>query len=435
MQGPLSSRLRTLAACFAAASTVLAAAACMPGCASTDGEDEPAEDDLGSLPNTPIYASSRTQSPLTAAVASRLHALAGNARPNVFAKIGDSQTVNSGFMKCFAGSSVDLANHEDLDETRRFFLGPSGNGSLTFSRTSRSAKVGAFASFALGGPLASELAAISPRYAVVMYGTNDIQNAPSSGLSTYAKNMKAIIDTLLKNGVVPILTSPPPRPLRQEDLRAFGPAGADIWAPRFATVVRGIAQGRQIPFVDLQRELRTLPDFGIGSDNLHLVAAPAGACHFDAASMKFGLNVRNLVTLEALSRARTARESGIGSEIAEGMRGSGTARAPYIVPEFPFSDLRSFRESSEIGGGAICNSNNAARFTYRAHVTSTKNVYFGLHGVANSVLYVRGTAPNAPCRAVPKNDGMLKLDPGDYDLIVARAASSTGEYLLTATAD
>lgn len=423
--------------CGCAAALLSFAASQLTGCASENPEgDEVTEEDIGALPNTPLYASTRTQSPMTKGIAQRLQQIrtAGrDNRANVFVKVGDSQTVNGGFMHCFAGSSFDLADHDELESTRTFFLGPDGTGKATFARQSSAAKVGAAASWVLGGPLTTELAASRPRYAIVMYGSNDIQLAPSGGLAAYAKNMKALTDTLLKAGVIPILTSPPPRPLRSEDVAAFGSAGADVWAPRFATVVRGIAQGRQIPFVDLQRELRLIPKFGIGSDNLHLNTAPLGACKLDAASLQYGTNVRNFVTLEALSRVRPAVESGVGTDTAEGLTGGGTEVAPFVVPDLPFADLRSHRQSSPSDGPGVCASASSARFVYRFTLSARKTIYFGLHGAGASTLHVRGKSPSTVCKTISKNEGALTLDKGEYEIVVGASSSTSGEFLLTAT--
>lgn len=418
---------------------LLALVATQVGCVATDEEDaedefEESEAAVGTLPDTVIYPSSRTQSPITPAIARRLRAVRSGAdglRADVFSKVGDSQTVNSGFMSCLAPARVALGQYDELEATRTFFRGSSA-GRDSFARTSISAKVGARASFALEGALASELAANRPAYAVVMYGSNDIQYAPSGGMATYARDILRITDQLLARGVVPILSSAPPRPLRSQDVSAFGPGGADVWAPRFANVVRTVAQARQVPFVDLERELRAIPGFGIGSDKLHLSAAPRGACAFDDAALRYGMNVRNLVTLTALDRARDATSAGEGgADRGVAIAGNGTAANPFRAPELPFGDVRALGESAETGGGGVCGGTLPARFTYRMENDRAQRVHFNLAATMRGTrLYLRS---GGSCRSVTGNDAALDVPAADFDVVVAAPASLRGEMILTAT--
>jgi hypothetical protein len=324
------------------------------------------------------------------------------------------------------GSSVDFASRADLRPTSTFFA-------AGFGRASLAAKVGARASFALDGPLSAELDAVHPRYAVVMFGSNDVQFAPYGGLADYAEDMLAITDAILAENAIPILTSPPPRPLRSSDVAAFGPDGADPWVPRYSAVVRGIAQGRQVPFVDLERELRKIPSLGIGSDKLHLNSAGGGACRFDVASLGFGHNTRNLITLEALVRARAAVEGGTSADAEDGvawMSGAGTKADPIVVPETPFADLRPLSGSreTEVAG---CAGAPPPRYTYRVELPKGA-VHFGLFGVRDAKLHVRRAGSSA-CVPVPDNEGVVPVEAGEHEIIVSAPASSTGEILLSVT--
>ena len=59
----------------------------------------------------------------------------------------------------------------------------------------------------------------------------------------FERNMRTLTDRLLAQGVVPLLTTMPP--------------DGDFFrnVPVFSGVVRGIAQGRQVPLIDYYREL------------------------------------------------------------------------------------------------------------------------------------------------------------------------------------
>src|SRR5690606_1293697 len=130
-----------------------------------------------------VYPPDRTQSPLTPAVVARLRALAAeNPRlaPDMFAKLGASATVNRNFMRCFAGAQVELDGRAHLRETIAHFNGARASEGWRdpFRRQSRCATVGWSAERAMSGnpsPLAEEIRATDARFALVMYGTNDIE--------------------------------------------------------------------------------------------------------------------------------------------------------------------------------------------------------------------------------------------------------------------
>ncbi len=102
------------------------------GCMSAqDAPDTPDAPDASGVPDgpgpaPPLYPSDRTQSPVTASVAAHLAAVAARATAaeRVFAKVGDSITVEPAFMGCFAGTSVDLDGRVELQPTIDWFRSP-----------------------------------------------------------------------------------------------------------------------------------------------------------------------------------------------------------------------------------------------------------------------------------------------------------------------
>ncbi|MCA9603886.1 MAG: SGNH/GDSL hydrolase family protein [Myxococcales bacterium] len=296
-------------------------------------------------PRPEIYPTNRTQSPLTKKVVQSMTAIAAKANraDDVFAKIGDSITVNTNFFACFAGANVDLGTHADLGDARSFFGAGSAGGVSPFSRVSASAAVGWSAFKALEGdpsPLEQEIATTNARFGVVMYGTNDIG---LKDLDQYADNMLTITDTLIGSGVVPILSSIPPRAIAVDD---------PLWVDRANTVVRGIAQARMVPFVDYHREMVGLFNQGLGGDSTHpSVYTPNGekGCLLTADGLAYGYNVRNWVTLEALSRAKDVLvdDEEFLDAPAGHMDGTGTHTDPYIVGSLPFTHIGDTSKSSE----------------------------------------------------------------------------------------
>ncbi|MEO7331015.1 MAG: SGNH/GDSL hydrolase family protein, partial [Minicystis sp.] len=219
---------------------------------------------------------------------------------DAFVKIGDSNTANSTFLNCLAAREPKMGAHLDLDETRRFFgVQKVDGGKSSFNRTSLSATVGWLAGHVLGGApsfLDQEIAAVKPAFAVVMLGTND--NRPS-GLPIFTRNLAAILDRTLAAGVIPLVSTIPPR-----DDSAL----ADARVVELNASIRALAESRQVPLMDLYTALLPLPQHGLVRDGIHLSTvwengAPR-ACRFTPEGLQKGMNVRNLLVLAALDRAR-----------------------------------------------------------------------------------------------------------------------------------
>ena len=107
-------------------------------------------------------------------------------------------------------------------------------------------------------------------------------------------------------GMVPIITGILPR---------NDSAEADLWVATYNAVIRGMAQSRGIPFVDLELAVRDLPNRGLSSDGLHANTAPGGPCDLSAVGLNYGYNQRNLITMQALDRARRAALLGEAADL------------------------------------------------------------------------------------------------------------------------
>src|SRR5690606_35465773 len=130
----------------------------------------------------------------------------------------------------------------------------------SFARTSQAARIGWSAWQTLSGtpsPLARELAATEARFALVQFGTNDIEIGK---LHHFADKLFDVVDFAIARGTIPIVFTIPPRRDRKD---------AAIWVPRYNAVIRGIAQARQVPLVDYHREMLRLPGVGLGKDGIH----------------------------------------------------------------------------------------------------------------------------------------------------------------------
>jgi hypothetical protein len=306
------------------------------------GADADAGVDAGAPSGPVLYPADRRHSPITVEMAGDLSEVAARddaLADDVFMKVGDSITVSSFFLHCFAGSGVDL-DGRDLAATVERFGGGDAAGSSPWTRESESAVVGWSANAALSGdpsPLVREHDALSPRFAVVMFGTNDVGYRSTQA---FARDLWTITDTLLARGTVPLMSTIPPR----DDS-----AAADALVPLYNLAVRAIAQGRGVPLVDFHRELRPLTDHGLSGDGVHPQVYAGGGCVLTAEALSRGYNVRNLITLEQLDRAsRALAGEGLDAD-APRLAGAGTVEDPHVVETFPFAAMTDTSTSTERG--------------------------------------------------------------------------------------
>lgn len=219
-------------------------------------------------------------------------------RADVFVKVGDSATVSRIYLQCLSDeAAVRLDGRDELRPVLARFRAAAIGGGDSFSRDSLAAGVGWSANRPLRGsptPLAQEVRAANPRFALVMFGSNDLE---LGRLRRYESRMDALVDRLLGWGVVPVLST---IPQRNDDPEA------DRDVPRYNRVVRALARERRLPLIDLNRALASLPDRGLASDGVHpsapVVDGRADGCDFTEAGLQHGMNVRNLLALRVLGR-------------------------------------------------------------------------------------------------------------------------------------
>ena len=294
-----------------------------------------------------LYSADSVHSPITGYVASTLREIAASnwdLADNVFMKVGASGTVSTNLLYCFADGVVDLDGRDHLQPALDYFLEGNGNddgqdGDQTpFDRPTYAAKVGRTAKWAITGspsPLELEIAAIRPRFALINYGTNDMQMGTTyaSALWGFYESYMTLLDQSESEGIIPILVGLNPR---------SDSVSADRWIPTYNAVVRGMAQDRQIPFLDLHLAVDSLAGGGLSSDGLHANVYYDGgsrACVFDEQGLQYGYNVRNLLTLEALDRVKSTVIDGVPA-IDEGgsfLVGDGSPSTPFEIPELPFA--------------------------------------------------------------------------------------------------
>lgn len=391
-----------------------------------------------------LYPTGRVHSPITVDLAERLRALAGvdpALQDDVFMKVGASSFAQASFVRCFAGN-FDLAAHAELESTRAFFAVGNAGGTNPFSRVSLAAESGRSAVWAITGdpsPMEREYLATSPRFAFVMYGANDMHRAATieASLFPFAENMWTLVDELIAWGVTPILLTIP---------RRLDNATADRWVSTYNSVIRGLAQGRAVPLIDVNFAFSGLPGFGLGSDGLHASTYSGGACVLSEDGLRYGHNMRNLRVLEALARVEAVVVDHVAGLDAEAPRlaGDGSPSAPFEISQLPFADMRNTADSpySRLDTYPGCGSNANERgpeWLYRVDVATRVRVRATVHDLGDTDidLHLLGTeASGAGC--VQRDHRIIDatLDPGVYHFALDSFVSSggavrSGEYLFT----
>jgi hypothetical protein len=277
--------------------------------------------------------------PLDAAAVAHVRSVfrAGRAqgrRADAFGLVGDSMTVSTSFLTPFAPGSVHAVTPPEIERALAFAT-PHGatRNVLDFFRAARpedgrlaadpftaprAAKVGVRATWPLtprgfkqGTPIDAMIAAVSPAYAVVLYGANDaLWRTDSVELLVRGFNaaLTAVVDALEARGIVPILTTIP-KHMRERgwpDCAATPTSGGNerfaVQATVLSDTVADLACRRHLPLIDLRWALEPLLDHGVGPDGIHLSVHPSGGGVLDAAGLECGINVQNLVTLRELAR-------------------------------------------------------------------------------------------------------------------------------------
>jgi hypothetical protein len=222
----------------------------------------------------------------------------GNRR-NVFTTIGDSLSDTPHFLRPIA-YGYDLRDYGYLLPTLQYFNADTGHGNA-YNRRSFATNAG-WSSFSVldansanpsmcqAGelPIACEYRLTKPVLALIMIGTND---APAFSPEQYRLNLTRIIQISDEYGVIPVLSTLPPRAEFNDKILAYN------------QVIQQLANTYDIPLWDFYAAVATLPDSGFGPDGIHLSLppnAPAATMDFTSDNLRYGTTMRNLTALQTL---------------------------------------------------------------------------------------------------------------------------------------
>jgi hypothetical protein len=372
---------------------------------------------------------------------------------NVFMKVGASGTVSTNLLTCFAGSAqpqytLDLGGRDALMPSIAFFREGDAAGSTPFDRTTIAALVGHTASWVISGnpsPLLQETAAVNPRFAVVNYGTNDMEQGSSyaTAIAPFYESMSTLLDQLDERGIVTVLTGLNPR---------ADSVDAALWVPTYDAMTRGLAEARQLPFIDLYLATHSLANMGLGPDGLHgnvySVNGQAQPCVFTDAGLAFNYDVRNLLTIEALDVTRRVVNDGESAPDSPGpsLVGDGSFEAPFVIDSLPFTHSANTANSSSrridaYGGCSATQDESGPEIVYRLDLTNdtpSRVIVLDRGNVDVDVHLLGASLDGASC--IARNDRILErvIPAGIHhiavDTYVSNGIEHSGEYLLVVVA-
>lgn len=227
--------------------------------------------------------------------------LQANVRKDVFSKIGDSITVASYFFLPLGQGQYSLGDYAYLQDALNYFTASRARNANSFANTSLSAdnqwttydvldpkKSNKRFCYQGESPLVCEYRLVRPAVALIMLGTNDITSMSGA---VYQENMLKIVQTSIEWGVIPVLSTIPPR------------ESYDLQVQEFNGIVRTIATNYSLPLWEFHDVMVHLPHRGLSEDNVHPSYPPGDvsmAAYFLPEHMEFGYTQRNLTGLQLL---------------------------------------------------------------------------------------------------------------------------------------
>jgi hypothetical protein len=311
------------------------------------------------------YLMKTLHSPITPYVVARMKDIyaKGTQSDNVFIKVGDSHydyDFDGCFMKCFSKANqnkVTLDGRTELQAVIDAFQTKKDS----FERQSKAAVGGSSTRNGIGQNtlVVDEMAEMSPRFAFFGHGSNDIGNGAYIyenikelslngypwAMQDYYRQVNDALDLMIAKGVIPLMSGIAPNYRKETwtDYRKVKETDP-LDYPRFVVLTfnaisRGIAEYRQIPWFDTYHSFIDLENHGLRtSDNIH-GSTKGSPCDFTAEGLKYGVNQRNLGSIQMLNMAWQTVVKGAEApdKVEEPFKGSGSKDDPFIITSLPYT--------------------------------------------------------------------------------------------------
>jgi hypothetical protein len=218
--------------------------------------------------------------------------------PYVITKVGDSMTADDLYLKPMSRNNNVLGPYDYLGETVLYF-GASTSVDSVAAQLGMTTYTVFDPTWAPNDicqpretPLDCEYRRKRPSISLILFGPNDLLRM---GDSQYDTQIRKIVDNTIDHGIIPVLST-----------FSYDP-GMGLWpqAVNFNRRLAAIAAEKQVPIINLWLAARSLPDYGLEIDHIHMKHWGFSFLKFNTGNVAFsGASLRNLLTIRTLDEIR-----------------------------------------------------------------------------------------------------------------------------------
>jgi uncharacterized protein YraI len=220
-----------------------------------------------------------------------------------FIQIGDSNSASQAYLGLLGQGNYTLGSYGYLQSTIEFFA---SGGINSFRDKQQTAQSGNLTTTIVDpifadprycpstAPIDCEINRTNPSIAIIYLGAADRQTIDHD---SYYNAMRSIVDRLVANNVLPILTLMPTKP---------HPQRTELKGMEFNMIMLEIARQYDIPVINMWAAVRNLPENGMQNDLLHFTYSGNAYLNFAGGENQWGYTRWNLEVLKTLYAIRQA---------------------------------------------------------------------------------------------------------------------------------
>ncbi|MBZ0292839.1 MAG: hypothetical protein K8L99_09790 [Anaerolineae bacterium] len=217
---------------------------------------------------------------------------------HVVTKIGDSVAANPSFLTPMSNTNYELGAYDFLADTVQYF-------GTSLAEESVAARLGMTTYVIFDplwadkelcqpneSPLDCEYRRKKPSIAMIVFGPNDVRHMTDE---EFGEQMRELVEKSLAKGVIPVLST-----------FSVHPDDTLWWqAINFNLRLRDIAAEYQVPLINLWAAARTLPEYGLDEDHVHLKNSGFRYIKFTKGNEAwYGVTLQNLLSIRMLDEIR-----------------------------------------------------------------------------------------------------------------------------------